>query len=130
MTGLQLLRWSGVEAYVTLMVDTLRITLAQLNQSVGDLAANVAAMLAVRERARDADLIVFPELQLIGYPPEDLIMKPALVERATAELEKLARVTADGGPAMLVGSVFVRDGALHNGVALLEGGRVAATRFK
>lgn len=62
MTGLQLLRWSGVEAYVTLMVDTLRITLAQLNQSVGDLAANVAAMLAVRERARDADLIVFPEL--------------------------------------------------------------------
>lgn len=112
------------------MADTLRITLAQLNQSVGDLAANAAAMLAVRDKARDADLIVFPELQLIGYPPEDLIMKPALIERAAEELEKLARVTADGGPAMLVGSVFVRDGALHNGVALLEGGRIAATRFK
>ncbi|MFY7835905.1 MAG: NAD+ synthase [Novosphingobium sp.] len=112
------------------MADTLRITLAQLNQSVGDLAANAAAMLAVREKVPDADLIVFPELQLIGYPPEDLIMKPALVARAAVELEKLARVTADGGPAMLVGSVFVRDGALHNGVALLEGGRIAATRFK
>lgn len=112
------------------MADTLRITLAQLNQSVGDLAANAAAMLAVRDKARDADLIVFPELQLIGYPPEDLIMKPALIERAAEELEKLALVTADGGPAMLVGSVFVRDGALHNGVALLEGGRIAATRFK
>lgn len=112
------------------MADTIKITLAQLNQQVGDLAANAAAMLAVRERALDSDLIVYPELQLIGYPPEDLIMKPALIERAAAELQKLAEVTADGGPAMLVGSVFVRDGALHNGVALLEGGRIAATRFK
>ena len=112
------------------MADTLRITLAQLNQSVGDLAANVAAMLAVRESNPDSDLIVYPELMLIGYPPEDLIMKPALIERAAAELERLAKVTADGGPAMLVGSVFVRDGDLHNGVALLEGGRIAATRFK
>ncbi|MEL0212209.1 MAG: NAD(+) synthase, partial [Novosphingobium sp.] len=112
------------------MADQLRIDLAQLNQSVGDLAANVAAMLAVREKSADADLIVYPELMLIGYPPEDLIMKPALIERAASELEKLAKVTADGGPAMLVGSVFVRDGDLHNGVALLEGGRIAATRFK
>ena len=64
------------------MAETIRITLAQLNQSVGDLAANSAAMLAARERARDADLIVFPELQLIGYPPEDLIMKPAKIGRA------------------------------------------------
>ena len=112
------------------MVDSLKITLAQMNQTVGDLAANAAAMLAVRERARGADLVVFPELQLIGYPPEDLILKPALVERAAAELEKLAATTADGGPAMLVGSVFVRDGALHNGVALLDGGKIAAVRFK
>ncbi|WP_225008365.1 NAD+ synthase [Novosphingobium percolationis] len=112
------------------MAEKLTITLAQLNQTVGDLAANAAAMLGVRERSRHSDLIVFPEMQLIGYPPEDLIQKPALIERAAAELEKLAAVTADGGPAMLVGSVFVRDGALHNGVALLEGGRIAATRFK
>jgi len=112
------------------MVDTLKITLAQMNQSVGDLAGNAAAMLAVRDKARGSDLVVFPELQLIGYPPEDLILKPALVERAAAELEKMARVTADGGPAMLVGSVFVRDGALHNGVALLDQGKIAAVRFK
>lgn len=112
------------------MAETIKITLAQLNQSVGDLAVNAAAMLAVRKSASDSDLIVYPELQLIGYPPEDLIMKPALIERAAAELQKLAEVTADGGPAMLVGSVFVRDGALHNGVALLDGGRIAATRFK
>ncbi|WP_353228939.1 NAD+ synthase [Novosphingobium sp.] len=112
------------------MADRLIITLAQLNQQVGDLAANAAAMRAVRASAGDSDLIVFPEMQLIGYPPEDLILKPALIARAAQELELLALDTADGGPAMLVGSVFVRDGALHNGVALLDGGRIAAVRFK
>ncbi len=116
------------------MVDTLRITLAQLNQSVGDIAANAAAMLAAREAAArapgGADLVVFPELHLIGYPPEDLILKPALIERAAAELQRLAEATAGDGPAMLVGSVFVRDGALHNGVALLDQGKIAAVRFK
>lgn len=112
------------------MANQLTITLAQLNQTVGDLAANAKAMLAARAESQGSDLIVFPEMQLIGYPPEDLIQKPALIERAQAELEKLAAATADGGPAMLVGSVFVRDGGLHNGVALLEGGRIAATRFK
>jgi len=114
------------------MADKLTITLAQLNQAVGDIAGNGAAMLAARERARTAraDLIVFPEMQLIGYPPEDLVLKPALIERAAAELERMAEATGDGGPAMLVGSVFVRDGNLHNGVALLDQGRVAAVRFK
>jgi len=114
------------------MADTLSITLAQLNQSVGDIAGNAAAMLAARDRARDAgaDLIAFPEMQLIGYPPEDLILKPALIERAARELQAMAKVTADGGPAMLVGSVFVRDGNLHNGVALLDGGKVAEVRLK
>ena len=68
------------------MPDTLKITLAQLNQSVGDLAGNAAAMLAARERAKDSDLIVFPELQLIGYPPEDLILKPASFPRLVSLL--------------------------------------------
>ncbi|MFO1254800.1 MAG: NAD+ synthase [Sphingomonadaceae bacterium] len=114
------------------MVDTLSITLAQLNQSVGDIPGNARAMLAARERARGqgADLVVFPEMQLVGYPAEDLVLKPAFVARAAEELEAMARVTADGGPAMLVGSIFVQDGALHNGIALLDGGRVAAIRLK
>jgi len=112
------------------MADTLKITLAQMNQSVGDIAGNAAAILAARDRAKGSDLIVFPELHLIGYPPEDLILKPALIERAAAELDKLAKATSGSGPAMLVGSVFVLDGALHNGVALLDGGKVVAVRLK
>jgi NAD+ synthase len=112
------------------MADRLIITLAQLDQRVGDLAANAAQIRRVRAEARDSDLIVFPEMHLIGYPPEDLIQKPALIARAMEYLESLASDTADGGPALLVGSVFVRDGALHNGVALLADGRIAAVRFK
>jgi NAD+ synthase len=112
------------------MPDTLKITLAQHNQSVGDIAGNAQGVLAARERASDSDLVVFPELHLIGYPPEDLILKPSLIERAAAELQKLAQATASDGPALLVGSVFVLDGALHNGVALLDQGKVAAVRLK
>ncbi|MFC4293632.1 NAD+ synthase [Novosphingobium tardum] len=112
------------------MSDQLTITLAQLNQSVGDLGANAKAMLETRAKAQGSDLVVFPEMQLVGYPPEDLVQKPALIERAAGELERLAQATGDGGPAMLVGSVFVRDGALHNGVALCDGGKVTAVRFK
>jgi NAD+ synthase len=65
------------------MVDTLSITLAQLNQSVGDIPGNAKAMLAARERAKaaGADLVVFPEMQLVGYPAEDLVLKPAFVAR-------------------------------------------------
>ncbi|WP_188237437.1 NAD+ synthase [Sphingopyxis sp. LK2115] len=111
--------------------DTLTIILSQMTQAVGDLAANADAMRAVRARHKGADLILYPELQLIGYPPEDLVLKPALATRAAALLAELAAETADGGPAMLVGSVERgADGKLYNIVALLDGGRVVATRRK
>ncbi len=110
--------------------ETLSIVLVQMTQAVGDLAANAAAMRAARARHMDADLILFPELQLIGYPPEDLVLKPALAKRAAALLAELAADTADGGPAMLVGSVE-RDGPdLYNIVALLDRGEIVAVRRK
>ena len=112
------------------MTIRLNIAMAQLNQRVGDLAGNAAKMLEWRAKAADADLIVFPEQQLIGYPAEDLVLKPAFAARAALELAKLAEATADGGPAMLVGSIFLDDGALYNGIALLDGGQIAAVRYK
>ena len=112
------------------MTNTLTIALAQMSQRVGDLPGNADAMLAKRAEAVGVDLILFPELQLIGYPPEDLVLKPALVARAEVELGRLAAATADGGPAMLVGSVFLDQGHLFNGVALLDGGKIAAVRYK
>ena len=77
------------------MTEQLTIVLSQMTQAVGDLAANVAAIRDVRARHRDADLILYPELQLIGYPPEDLVLKPALAERAAKLLADLAADTAD-----------------------------------
>jgi len=112
------------------MTETLTITMAQLNQVMGDLRGNADAMIAVHGAKPDSDLIVFPELQLIGYPPEDLVLKPALWERAEEELERLAAATAGSGPAILVGSIFREKGKLYNGIALLDGGRVAAVRYK
>ena len=117
------------------MTQQLSIVLSQMTQAVGDLAANAAAMRAVRARHGQADLILYPEFQLIGYPPEDLVLKPALAERAAALLAELAADTADGGPAMLVGSVErAKDenggDNLYNIVALLDGGKIVATRRK
>lgn len=110
--------------------ETLSILLAQVTQQVGNLAANADAMRRVRAAHPDVDLILYPELQLIGYPPEDLVQKPALVRRAEQMLHELAAETADGGPAMLVGSVEEDGGRLYNMVALLDGGQVAAVRRK
>ena len=116
------------------MTDTLIIAIAQLNQRVGDLSGNADAMLEWRTKAvegqAETDLIIYPEQQLIGYPAEDLVLKPAFQRAAAAQLEKLAEATGDDGPAMLVGSIFVEDGALYNGVALLDGGAIAAVRYK
>ncbi len=112
------------------MTDKLIITMAQLTQSVGDLRANADAMIAVLQGAPDSDLVIFPELQLIGYPPEDLVLKPAVWERAETELNRLAAATAGTGPAMLVGSIFREDDKLYNGLALLEDGRVKDVRYK
>ena len=112
------------------MTDKLVIALAQMTQSVGDLKANADAMLEWRARATGADLIVYPELQLIGYPPEDLILKPAMMVQANYQLDRLAQETADGGPAMLVGTVVAAQGVLFNVVALLENGAVTQIRQK
>ena len=110
----------------------LLITLAQLNPSVGDVDGNAAKARAARVRARadGAALLVFPELFICGYPPEDLVLKPAFQSACRAAVEALARETADGGPAMLIGSPWVEDGKLYNACALLDGGRIAAIRFK
>ncbi len=112
------------------MTAQLTITLAQMTQSVGDLRGNADAMIAVYQSKPDSDLVVFPELQLIGYPPEDLVLKPAVVERSETELQRLADATKDSGAAMLVGSIFRENGNLYNGIALLEGGQIKEVRYK
>ena len=110
----------------------LKIALAQVNQRVGDLAANAAAMLEWRAKAAalGADLIMFPELQLCGYPPEDLVLKPEFVRRTAEAAERLADATNDGGPAMLFGTLHRENGANHNAMVLADGGAIVGRTLK
>src|SRR6476620_25683 len=112
------------------MSDTLAMALAQINPTVGDLAGNAAKIRAARAAAGKADIVVYPELVICGYPPEDLVLKPAFQRAVEATVNALAAETGDGGPAMLIGAPWISQGKLYNAALLLEGGRVAATRFK
>jgi NAD+ synthase len=114
------------------MTDTLRIALAQINTHVGAVRDNLARLRRARAEgaALGADLVVTPELSVAGYPPEDLVRKPAFVAECEAAIAELAADTADGGPALIVGAPW-RDGdKLYNAAYLLDGGRVAARRAK
>src|SRR3979490_2328298 len=111
---------------------TFTITLAQLNPIEGDVTGNAAKDRAARDKAQadGADLVVLPELFICGYPPEDLVLKPAFQAACRAAVEELARETAGGGPAVLIGTPWVEAGKLYNACALLDDGRITALRFK
>src|SRR5215468_1037565 len=102
--------------------DALKITLAQLNPLVGDLAGNAAKLRSARAKAaaQGSHLVVLPELFITGYPPEDLVRRPAFGIAARACVEALAAETADGGPGILVGSIWPEGGKLYNAAALLD----------
>jgi NAD+ synthase len=109
----------------------LSIALAQVNPTVGDVQGNLARVRRVRQDAAalGADLVVFPELVLVGYPPEDLVLRPAFVNAAAAALRELQQDTAAGGPALVVTLPWAQDGRVFNAVALVADGR-ADLRFK
>ena len=103
-----------------------------MNQRVGDLAGNAAAILAVRATtaAQGADLVLTPEMQLTGYPVEDLVLKPEFVRRTIEASERLVDATADGGPALLFGTLHVADGAVYNAMVLAESGKIVGRALK
>ena len=107
----------------------MRIALAQVNPTVGDLAGNTKLVVEWIERAReaDADIVCFPELVITGYPPEDLVLKPSFVRDNLAQLDVVAR--ASRGIAVVVGFVD-RDGDLFNAAAFIHEGEVKAVYHK
>ena len=107
----------------------LRVALAQLNPTVGDLAGNVKKLLAAYDQAEAAgcDIVAFPELSITGYPPEDLVLKPKFVEDTEVALAQLAEHT--GRCAAVVGYVDA-DQDLFNAAAVCAGGEVVGTYRK
>jgi NAD+ synthase (glutamine-hydrolysing) len=108
-----------------------RIALGQIDPTVGDLDGNVDLMIAWASRATEAgaDVVVFPELALTGYPPEDLVLRSAFVDDNLAALERLAEETA-GGCSVVTGFVDRTDAGIHNAAALLANNEVVARYHK
>jgi NAD+ synthase len=111
------------------MSDRFTLGLAQINPVVGDVAGNLAKIRESRMACGPCDLVVCSELALIGYPPEDLVLRPAVIEATRRAIEELAADTASG-PAVLATTPWAEDGVVYNAAALLANGRVAAIRFK
>jgi NAD+ synthase (glutamine-hydrolysing) len=115
---------------------SMRIALAQLNPTVGDLAGNVDHMVrAARDAAaRGAEAVVFPELSLTGYPPRDLVEKPSFIDASERELERLARETRDLDLSVICGYVGRSDAETGkralNRAALIERGEIVFRQSK
>ena len=112
--------------------STLRIAIAQLNPTVGDIAGNLAKARAARADAakQGSDLVLFTELFIAGYPPEDLVLKPAFLAACERAVKDLAADTADGGPGVVVGTPLKRKSGVHNSIVVADGGKVIAERYK
>jgi NAD+ synthase len=113
------------------MSDRFRLTLAQLNPTVGDIDGNAALARSAWEAGRDAgaDMVALTEMFVTGYQVQDMVMKPAFTLRAMAAIEDLARACADG-PALGIGGPYAEGERLYNAYWILQGGRVAARILK
>ena len=112
--------------------DSFRLSVAQLNSTVGDILGNCEKVRAARAKAKNdkADLLLMSELFVSGYPTDDLVLKPAFIHACRDQLELLATETDDGGPAILVGAPWNENDSLFNGIFLLDKGEIKAKRFK
>ena len=112
--------------------DRLKLAVAQLDPTMGDIAGNLVLARKARDEAAEAgaDLVLFTELFIAGYPPEDLVLKPAFVAACMAAVEALAQDTADGGPGVVIGCPLRTDEGLFNAVAVLDGGEIVTWRSK
>ncbi len=112
-----------------IMTDRLTIALAQLNPTVGAIAANLAKAKAEVAKLSTVDLVLFPELYISGYPPEDLVLRPSFVAACKTAVEELAAAFPNG-PSMLMTLPWREGDKLHNAVAYLNGGKIETVRFK
>ncbi len=112
------------------MSDKLDIVLAQINPIVGDIAYNCGKIAEIWEKHSDTILIVFPEMAVCGYPPEDLVLKPFFIETVKSAVKDMAARCKDYKAAALIPTPWEEDGKLYNAVHLVQGGKIIETRYK
>src|SRR5687768_16938606 len=102
--------------------EVLRIAVAHLNPTVGDVAGNLVKAREARADAarQSADLILFTELFIAGYPPEDLVLKPAFLAACERAVIEFAEDTADGGPGIIIGTPLKRKSGVHNSIIVAD----------
>ncbi|MCK0121786.1 NAD+ synthase [Loktanella sp. F6476L] len=113
------------------MTTTFRLTMAQLNPTVGDLAGNAAKARKAWDAAKDAgaDMVALPEMFITGYSTQDLVMKPVFHQAAEAAIEALAAECADG-PTIGIGGPYFTDDRLYNAYYICRGGKIVARQLK
>ncbi|THH35227.1 NAD+ synthase [Aliishimia ponticola] len=113
------------------MADRFRITLGQLNPTVGDIDGNAAKVFELWQAGRDAgaDLVALPEMFITGYNAQDLVKKPVFHRTAMEAVTALAEKCADG-PALAIGGPWAEDGKLYNAYLICRGGQIVSKVFK
>lgn len=122
---------SGTKATLSAPAKKLKVVMAQLDFLVGDIPGNTALVIEATRRAsteHQADIVVFPELCLTGYPPEDLLLRPSLDLRVAEAIEQLRAEKLE--PAMVIGAPLREGALLYNGAVVIEGGEITGRYFK
>lgn len=113
------------------MSSSLTLAIAQLNPTVGDIDGNAAKILDYYKQAKKqgADLVICPELSLVGYPPEDLILMPAFTRKAMSVVNSIAAQTKQG-PGLIIGMPWEEEGGIYNSAVLIEQGNILHVQHK